>query len=292
MLRRVFASLTLTCACLVVANAKAEISNAEALPTPFEVAHMAYQGQFTGWGIPAAGTFCYDVNSVMLIHQDLAYAYLLESGFVDSLLTPTEGAIISQGQTQAQGQAQVKGKDVPVSQGQTQAQGKAQVKGKDVPVSQGQTQAQGQAQVKGKDVPVSQGQTQAQGQAQVKGKDIPVSQGQTQAQGQAQVKGKDLPVSQGQTQAQGQAQVKGKDVPVSQGKLMPSQQQQIQTKGKLIPNQQGQSSSMIARSDLDIRRFVDYTNALTDDEVRLVRENFDEQFLRDLSLQMRYMCNE
>ena len=128
--------------------------------------------------------------------------------------------------------------------------------------------------MKGKDIPVSQGQ------AQVKGKDIPVSQGQ------AQVKGKDIPVS------QGQAQVKAKDLPVSQGKLMPSQQQQIQTKGKLIPNQQGQSSSMIARSDLDIRRFVDYTNALTDDEVRLVRENFDEQFLRDLSLQMRYMCNE
>ena len=220
MLRRVFASLTLSCACLVAANAKADVSNAEALPTPFEVAHMAYQGQFTGWGIPAAGTFCSDVNSVMLIGQDLAYAYLLESGFVDSLLAPTEGAIISQGQTQAQGQAQVKGKDLPVSQGQ----------------------------------------------AQVKGKDIPVS--------------------------QGQAQAKAKDLPVSQGKLMPSQQQQIQTKGKLIPNQQGQSSSIIVRSDLDIRRFVDYTNALTDDEVRLVRENFDEQFLRDLSLQMRYMCNE
>ena len=183
---------------------------------------MAYQGAFTQWGIPAAGLFCSDVNSTMLISQDIAYAYLLESGYVDSLLSPVEGAPVAQGQTQ------------------TQAQGQAQVKGKDVPVAQGQTQAQGQAHVKGKDVPVAQGQT--------------------------------------------QAQVKIKDVPVAQG--------QAQTKGKLIPSQQGKSSGMIVRTDLDIRRFVDYTNALTDDEVLLIRENFDSEFLRDLNSQMRYMCNE
>jgi len=212
MLQRICASLTLACACLVVANAKASTTTDvnEALPTPFEMAHMAYQGQFTQWGIPAAGIFCSDVNNTMLISQDLAYAYLLESGYVDTLLAPTEGA--------------------PASQ------------------------------------------------AQVKGKDLPVAQGQTQAQGQAQVKGKDLPVS------QGQAQVKIKDVPISQG--------QAQAKGKIIPPQQGQSSSIIRQADLDIRRFVDYTNALTQDEVRLVRENFDAEFLRDLNMQMRYMCNE
>jgi len=198
MLQRICASLTLACACLVVANAKASTTTDvnEALPTPFEMAHMAYQGQFTQWGIPAAGIFCSDVNNTMLISQDLAYAYLLESGYVDTLLAPTEGARASQ----------------------------------------------------------------------------------------AQVKGKDLPVAQGQTQAQGQAQVKIKDVPISQG--------QAQAKGKIIPPQQGQSSSIIRQADLDIRRFVDYTNALTQDEVRLVRENFDAEFLRDLNMQMRYMCNE
>jgi len=192
MLQRICASLTLACACLVVANAKASTTTDvnEALPTPFEMAHMAYQGQFTQWGIPAAGIFCSDVNNTMLISQDLAYAYLLESGYVDTLLAPTEGARASQ--------AQVKGKDLPVSQGQ------AQVKIKDVPISQGQAQA----------------------------------------------------------------------------------------KGKIIPPQQGQSSSIIRQADLDIRRFVDYTNALTQDEVRLVRENFDAEFLRDLNMQMRYMCNE
>ncbi|MBM3383161.1 MAG: hypothetical protein FJY29_12080 [Betaproteobacteria bacterium] len=192
MLQRICASLTLACACLVVANAKASTTTDvnEALPTPFEMAHMAYQGQFTQWGIPAAGIFCSDVNNTMLISQDLAYAYLLESGYVDTLLAPTEGAPASQ--------AQVKGKDLPVSQGQ------AQVKIKDVPISQGQAQA----------------------------------------------------------------------------------------KGKIIPPQQGQSSSIIRQADLDIRRFVDYTNALTQDEVRLVRENFDAEFLRDLNMQMRYMCNE
>jgi len=192
MLQRICASLTLACACLVVANAKASTTTDvnEALPTPFEMAHMAYQGQFTQWGIPAAGIFCSDVNNTMLISQDLAYAYLLESGYVDTLLAPTEGAPASQ--------AQVKGKDLPVSQGQ------AQVKIKDVPISQGQAQA----------------------------------------------------------------------------------------KGKIIPPQQGQSSSIIRQADLDIRRFVDYTNALTQDEVRLVRENFDAEVLRDLNMQMRYMCNE
>jgi hypothetical protein len=311
MLRRIFASLSLTCACLAVSNAQANVDSAsEALPTPFEIAHMAHQGEFLNWGIPSTDSFCADVNNIILIGQDLAYAYLLESGLVDSLIAPAEGAIVSQGQaqtkgksqpmtqgqTQAQGQAQVKAKDIPVSQGQTQAQGQAQVKAKDIPVSQGQTQAQGQAQVKAKDIPVSQGQTQAQGQAQVKAKDIPVSQGQTQAQGQAQVKAKDIPVSQGQTQAQGQAQVKAKDTPVSQGQTQAQGQAQVKAKdlpskhGQLLPAQKSQSQAMVARNDLDLRRFVDYSNALTDDEVLLVRENFDSEFLRDLEFQMREMC--
>jgi len=239
MLKRIIASASL--ACLVAANAHADSSSsAESLPAPIEIANLAFDGQFTQWGIPSTYYFCTDVNNTMLIAQDLAYAYLLDIGYVDALIVPTEGA------PSTQGQAQVKGKDVPVSQGQAQAQGQAQVKGKDVPVSQGQAQAQGQAQVKGKDVPVSQGQAQAQGQAQVKGKDVPVSQGQAQAQGQAQVK------------------------------------------GKLISSQQSRPGVM--RTDLDIRRFVDYTRALTDDEVMLVRENFDSQYLRDLNLQMKIMC--
>ena len=72
---------------------------------------------------------------------------------------------------------------------------------------------------------------------------------------------------------------------------MPSQQAQV--KGKLFPSQQGHSQSgIITRTDLNIRRYVDYTHALTDDEVRLVRENFDEDFLRDLGLEMRTICGE
>ncbi|MEY2987245.1 MAG: hypothetical protein RJB13_766 [Pseudomonadota bacterium] len=245
MLRRIIASASV--ACLVVANANADAtSSSESLPAPIEIANLAFDGQFTQWGIPSTYYFCTDVNNTMLIAQDLAYAYLLDIGYVDSLIAPTEGA------PSTQGQAQVKGKDISVSQGQAQAQGQAQVKGKDVPVSQGQAQAQGQAQVKAKDVPVSQGQAQAQGQAQVKGKDVPVSQGQAQA----------------QTQTQTQAQAKG----------------------KLISSQQNRPGIM--RTDLDIRRFVDYTRALTDDEVMLVRENFDFQYLRDLNLQMRIMCGE
>ncbi|MEY4063952.1 MAG: hypothetical protein RIR26_160 [Pseudomonadota bacterium] len=311
MLRRILASLSLTCACLAVSNAHADTTVAsEALPTPSEIAHMAFQGEFLNWGIPSTESFCSDVDNIILIGQDLAYAYLLESGYVDSLLSPSEGAIVSQGQaqtkskgqpmtqgqTQAQGQAQVKAKDIPVAQGQTQAQGQAQVKAKDIPTAQGQTQAQGQAQVKAKDVPAAQGQTQAQGQAQVKAKDIPTAQGQTQAQGQAQVKAKDLPTAQGQTQAQGQAQVKAKDVPVSQGQTQAQGQAQVKAKdirtkqGKLLPAQQSHSQSMVARNDLDLRRFVDYSNALTEDEVRLVRENFDSEFLSDLEFHMRDMC--
>ncbi len=202
MLRRIIASASV--ACLVVANAHADSnSSAESLPAPIEIANLAFDGQFSQWGIPSTYYFCTDVNNTMLIAQDLAYAYLLDIGYVDSLIAPIEGAPVSQGQ------AQVKGKDVPVSQGQTQAQGQAQVKGKDVPVSQGQTQAQGQAQVK--------------------------------------------------------------------GKLISSQQQ----------NRPG-----IMRTDLDIRRFVDYTRALTDDEVMLVRENFDSEYLRNLNLQMRMMCGQ
>jgi hypothetical protein len=104
------------------------------------------------------------------------------------------------------------------------------------------------------------------------------------------VKGKDVPVSHGQAQAQGQAQVKGKDVPVSQGQAQAQTQTQAQAKGKLISSQQNRPGIM--RTDLDIRRFVDYTRALTDDEVMLVRENFDFQYLRDLNLQMRIMCGE
>ena len=226
MLRQIFASLTLTCACLAVANTNASQSFASSealLPTSFDIAHMAYNGQFTNWGIPASDMFCSDVSTTMLIGQDLAYAYLLESGYIDSLIAPTEGAIISQGQ--AQGQAQAKGQPLPTQQGQ------AQVKAKDVPVQQGQ----------------------------------------------AQVKAKDVPVQQGQAQ--------------TKGKLMPSQQAQV--KGKLFPSQQGHSQSgIITRTDLNIRRYVDYTHALTDDEVRLVRENFDEDFLRDLGLEMRTICGE
>ena len=182
MLRRIIASASV--ACLVVANAHADSnSSAESLPAPIEIANLAFDGQFSQWGIPSTYYFCTDVNNTMLIAQDLAYAYLLDIGYVDSLIAPIEGA--------------------PVSQGQ------AQVKGKDVPVSQGQTQAQGQAQVK--------------------------------------------------------------------GKLISSQQQ----------NRPG-----IMRTDLDIRRFVDYTRALTDDEVMLVRENFDSEYLRNLNLQMRMMCGQ
>jgi len=121
----------------------------------------------------------------------------------------------------------------------------------------------------------------------VKGKDIPVSQGQ--AQSQAQVKGKDIPVSQGQTQSQ--AQVKAKDMPMQQGQI----QSQAQAKtGKFFPaqHQQTRSQSGVMLSDLQLRRFVDYTNALTDDEVRLVRENFDDEFLDDLYLRMRDLCRE
>jgi hypothetical protein len=291
MLRRILASLSLTCACLAVSNAHADTTVAsEALPTPSEIAHMAFQGEFLNWGIPSTESFCSDVDNIILIGQDLAYAYLLESGYVDSLLSPSEGAIVSQGQ------AQTKSKGQPMTQGQTQAQGQAQVKAKDIPTAQGQTQAQGQAQVKAKDVPAAQGQTQAQGQAQVKAKDIPTAQGQTQAQGQAQVKAKDLPTAQGQTQAQGQAQVKAKDVPVSQGQTQAQGQAQVKAKdirtkqGKLLPAQQSHSQSMVARNDLDLRRFVDYSNALTEDEVRLVRENFDSEFLSDLEFHMRDMC--
>ncbi|NBW81343.1 hypothetical protein EBR21_06270, partial [bacterium] len=109
---------------------------------------------------------------------------------------------------------------------------------------------------------------------------IPAAQGQTQTQGQAQVKAKDLPV------AQGQAQVKAKDLPAMQG--------QVQAKsGKLLPGQhQGSSQSGAILSDINIRRFVDYTHALTDDEVRLVRENFDQEFLDDLNSQMRSLCRD
>ena len=127
MLRRIIASASV--ACLVVANAHADSnSSAESLPAPIEIANLAFDGQFSQWGIPSTYYFCTDVNNTMLIAQDLAYAYLLDIGYVDSLIAPIEGAPVSQGQ------AQVKGKDVPVSQGQTQAQGQAQVKGKDVPV--------------------------------------------------------------------------------------------------------------------------------------------------------------
>jgi hypothetical protein len=133
--------------------------------------------------------------------------------------------------------------------------------------------------VKGKDLPASQSQTQ--GQAQVKGKDLPASQSQTQ--GQAQVKGKDLPASQSQTQ--GQAQVKAKDIPVAQ-----SQSQAQIKKGQFIPSQQSRSHSGVMLSDPNLRRFVDYTNALTDDEVRLVHENFNDEFLDALYAQMRSLC--
>ena len=195
MLKRIIASASL--ACLVAANAHADSSSsAESLPAPIEITNLAFDGQFTQWGIPSTYYFCTDVNNTMLIAQDLAYAYLLDIGYVDALIVPTEGA------PSTQGQAQVKGKDVPVSQGQAQAQGQAQVKGKDVPVSQGQAQAQ--------------------------------------------------------------------------------------VKGKLISSLQSRPGVM--RTDLDIRRFVDYTRALTDDEVMLVRENFDSQYLRDLNLQMKIMC--
>jgi hypothetical protein len=293
MFTKIFASLSLTCAFLAAANAKADTAIAESLqPNSFELAYMGYQGMFSEWGLPSDGAFCLDVNNRIMIAQDLAYAYLLHNGQVDALLRPSEGAPV----------AQVKGKDIPMQQGQTQSQG--QVKAKDIPVSQGQTQSQGQAQVKAKDIPVSQGQTQSQGQAQVKAKDIPVSQGQTQSQGQAQVKAKDIPVSQGQTQSQGQAQVKAKDIPVSQSQsqaqvkakdLPVSQSQaQIKAKGKMFPSQQHQTGSQagVMLSDLNLRRFVDYTNALTADEVQLVRENFSEEFLDDLYLRMRDLCRE
>ncbi|NBX18380.1 MAG: hypothetical protein EBR09_13545 [Proteobacteria bacterium] len=291
MIRKIFASLSVTCAFLAAANARADYFETESTqPNASELAYMGYQGMFQEWGLPSDGAFCADVNNRIMIAQDLAYAYLLHIGHVDALLRPAEGAPVSQGQTQSQ--AQVKGKDIPVSQGQTQSQ--AQVKGKDIPVSQGQSQTQ--AQVKGKDIPVSQGQSQTQ--AQVKGKDIPVSQGQTQSQ--AQVKGKDIPVSQGQSQTQ--AQAKGKDLPMqqnqAQAKIKDTSVSQAQGKfqskgGKLLPvQQQSRSQAGVMLSDLNLRRFVDYTNALTDDEVRLVQDNFDNEFLNDLYLRMRDLCRE
>ena len=212
MLRKIVASLSVACAVVAVANAKANVSGETAsgqevfLPNASELAYMGYQGQFLDWGLPSSDLFCSDVNNRMLIAQDVAYAFLLHTGYVDSLLRPTEGNMASQGQTQAQGQAQVKGKDIPVAQGQTQAQGQAQVKAKDIPVMQGQVQSKS---------------------------------------------------------------------------------------GKLLPGQhQGSSQSGAMLSDINIRRFVDYTNALTDDEVRLVRENFDQEFLDDLYSQMRSLCRE
>ena len=256
MIRKFFSSLSVTCAFLAAANAHASFPATEsAQPNAFELAYMGYQGMFLDWGLPSDGAFCADVNNRIMIAQDLAYAYLLHIGHVDALLRPAEGAPV------AQGQAQVKGKDLPVSQGQSQAQ--AQAKAKDLPVSQGQSQTQAQA----------------------KAKDIPVSQGQSQTQ--AQVKAKDIPMQQGQTQAQ--AQAKSKDTTVSQ-----AQSKFIPKGGKLIPVQQQQSRSApgVMLSDLNLRRFVDYTNALTEDEVQLVRDNFDNQFLDDLYLRMRDLCRE
>ncbi|MFZ9518860.1 MAG: hypothetical protein ACO3A4_00120 [Silvanigrellaceae bacterium] len=207
MLRRIVASLSMACAVLSVSNAKANDSQNEAfLPNAFELAYMGYQGQFLDWGLPSAGLFCSDVNNRMLIAQDVAYAYLLHSGYIDSLLRPAEGKMADQGQTQTQGQAQVKGKDIPVSQGQTQTQGQAQAKAKDIPVMQGQAQSKS---------------------------------------------------------------------------------------SKLLPGQsQAGSQSGLQFSDINVRRFVDYSNALTDDEVRLVRENFDREFLDDLYGHMRSLCRD
>jgi hypothetical protein len=262
MFGKIIASLSVSCVVLAAAQASASSDFSvqafeQSMPSADELAYMGYQGLFADWGLPSGGDFCMDVNTTMLIAQDVAYAYLLQIGHVDSLLRPAEGGLVKQDQTQTQGQAQVKGKDIPASQSQTQ--GQAQVKGKDLPASQSQTQ--GQAQVKGKDLPASQSQTQ--GQAQVKGKDLPASQSQTQ--GQAQVKAKDIPVA----QSQSQAQIK---------------------KGQFIPSQQSRSHSGVMLSDPNLRRFVDYTNALTDDEVRLVHENFNDEFLDALYAQMRSLC--
>ena len=226
MFGKIIASLSVSCVVLAAAQASASTDLSvrayeQSMPSADELAYMGYQGLFTDWGLPAGGDFCMDVNTTMLIAQDVAYAYLLHIGHVDSLLRPAEGGLVKQDQTQTQGQAQVKGKDIPASQSQTQ----------------------GQAQVKGKDIPASQSQTQ--GQAQVKAKDIPVS------------------------QSQSQAQIK---------------------KGQFVPSQQSRSQSGVMLSDPNLRRFVDYTNALTDDEVRLVHDNFNDEFLDSLYAQMRSLC--